>query len=106
MAIETAPLPVPPTADASKLKDFGREVKGVDPGVLTPGEFQEVHDLLYKVLSMLDARELSLLTVSVPRIARRSALPERGPYSGAAVCTYEGMIWWEYAPQSIHPNDE
>lgn len=66
MAIETAPLPVPPTADTSKLKDFGREVKGVDPGVLTPGEFQEVHDLLYKVLSMLDARELRLADCQCP----------------------------------------
>ncbi len=49
MAIEIAPLPVPPTADAAKLKDFGREVKGVNPGSLSPEEFKEVHDLLYKV---------------------------------------------------------
>lgn len=49
MAIEIAPLPVPPTVDAAKLKDFGREVKGVNPGSLSPEEFKEVHDLLYKV---------------------------------------------------------
>ena len=49
MAIEVLPLPVPPTADAAMLKDFGREVKGVNPGALTPAEFKEVHDLLYKV---------------------------------------------------------
>ena len=49
MAIEVLPLPVPPTTDAAMLKDFGREVKGVNPGELTPEEFKEVHDLLYKV---------------------------------------------------------
>ena len=52
MAIEVAPLPVPSTADASKLKDFGREVKGVNPGALSPEEFQEIHDLLYKVCTI------------------------------------------------------
>ena len=49
MAIEIAPLPIPPSADASLLKDFGREVKGVHPGALTPEQFKEIHDLLYKV---------------------------------------------------------
>ena len=51
MAIEVLPLPIPPTADAQKLKDFGREVKGVNPGELDwdSKEFQEIHDLLYKV---------------------------------------------------------
>ena len=53
MAIEVLPLPIPPTVDAQKLKDFGREVKGVNPGSLTPEEFKEVHDLLYKVLQRL-----------------------------------------------------
>ncbi|OJT04568.1 hypothetical protein TRAPUB_4838 [Trametes pubescens] len=53
MAIEIAPLPVPPTADAAKLKDFGREVKGVNPGSLSPEEFKEVHDLLYKYGALL-----------------------------------------------------
>ncbi|TBU62425.1 Clavaminate synthase-like protein [Dichomitus squalens] len=48
MAIEVLPLPIPPTADPEKLKDFGREVKGVNPGALSPEEFKEVHDLLYK----------------------------------------------------------
>ena len=49
MAIQVVPLPVPPTADAAALKDFGREVKGVNPGALNPEQFKEVHDLLYKV---------------------------------------------------------
>lgn len=49
MAIEVAPLPLPPSADASKLAEFGREVKGVDPGQLTPEQFQEIEELLYKV---------------------------------------------------------
>ena len=49
MAIETVPLPLPPTADPSKFKDFGREVRGVHPGRLTDEEFKEIEQLLYKV---------------------------------------------------------
>ena len=49
MAIETFPLPLPPTADPSKFKDFGREIKGVHPGRLTDEEFKEIKQLLYKV---------------------------------------------------------
>lgn len=49
MAIEVAPLPLPASADPSKFTDFGREVKGVNPGSLTPEEFKEIEELLYKV---------------------------------------------------------
>ena len=49
MAIESIPLPLPPSADPSKFVDFGREVKGVDPGNLTEEQFQEISDLLYRV---------------------------------------------------------
>ena len=49
MAIETFPLPLPPIADPSKFKDFGREVKGVHPGRLMDEEFKEIEQLLYKV---------------------------------------------------------
>ena len=49
MAIEISPLPLPPSADPSKFTEFGREVRGVDPGNLSPEEFAQVHDLLYKV---------------------------------------------------------
>lgn len=49
MAIELAPLPLPASADSSKFTDFGREVRGVNPGALTPDEFQEVQDALYRV---------------------------------------------------------
>lgn len=49
MAIELAPLPLPASADASKFKDFGREVKGLHPGKLTPEQLQEVQEALYKV---------------------------------------------------------
>ncbi|OBZ68518.1 hypothetical protein A0H81_11529 [Grifola frondosa] len=48
MAIEITPLPLPPSADASKFTDFGREVKGVNPGSLTPEQFKEIEQLLYK----------------------------------------------------------
>ena len=49
MAIETFPLPLPPTADPSKFKDFGREVRGVHPGRLTDEEFKDIEQLLYRV---------------------------------------------------------
>jgi hypothetical protein len=49
MAIETVPLPLPPTADPSKFVDFGREVRGVHPGRLTDEQFKEIEQLLYKV---------------------------------------------------------
>ena len=49
MAIEVHPLPLPSSADPSKFKDFGREVRGVHPGRLTDEEFKEIEQLLYKV---------------------------------------------------------
>ena len=49
MAIELTPLPLPPSADASKFVDFGKEVKGVDPGNLTEEQSKEIEKLLYKV---------------------------------------------------------
>ncbi|KAL4067233.1 hypothetical protein V8B97DRAFT_937829 [Scleroderma yunnanense] len=53
MAIELTPLSLPTSADPSKFVDFGREVKGVDPGNLTPEQFAEVHDALYKHSALL-----------------------------------------------------
>ena len=49
MAIDLAPLPLPASADASKFQEFGREVKGVDPGNLTEEQFKTISDSLYKV---------------------------------------------------------
>ncbi|QRV80387.1 alpha-ketoglutarate dependent xanthine dioxygenase [Ceratobasidium sp. AG-Ba] len=53
MAIEVAPLPLPPSADPSKFADFGREVIGVDAGNLTEEQFKEVEQLLYKHSALL-----------------------------------------------------
>lgn len=50
MAIEIAHLPLPASADASKFANFGRQVKGVNPGALTPDQFKEIEELLYKVI--------------------------------------------------------
>lgn len=49
MAIELAPLPLPTSANASRLKDFGREVIGLHPGKFTPEQLKEVQEALYKV---------------------------------------------------------
>ena len=48
-SIQVASLPLPPSADASKFAEFGREVKGVDPGNLTEEQFKVIEELLYKV---------------------------------------------------------
>ncbi|KAI0962603.1 hypothetical protein AcV7_001408 [Taiwanofungus camphoratus] len=53
MAIETVPFTLPPSADASKFKNFGREVKGVNPGTLSPEQFKEIEQLLYKHSALL-----------------------------------------------------
>jgi len=51
MSIETStvPLTLPPSADPSKFSNFGRQVIGVDPGNLSPSDFAEIQQLLYKV---------------------------------------------------------
>ncbi|KAH7886292.1 Clavaminate synthase-like protein [Phlebopus sp. FC_14] len=59
MAIELAPLPLPPSADPSKFVDFGRQVKGVNPGEFTPELFAEIRDALYKHGALL-FRDVSL----------------------------------------------
>ncbi|EJC98795.1 Clavaminate synthase-like protein [Fomitiporia mediterranea MF3/22] len=49
MAIEIDPLPLPDSVDPKRFSpDFGREVKGVNPGQLTDQQFKEISDLLYK----------------------------------------------------------
>ena len=66
MAIELLPLPLPASADASKLAEFGREVKGVNPAGINTEDFKEIEQALYKVCAQL-------LTVdSIELIARGS----------------------------------
>ncbi|EIN14267.1 Clavaminate synthase-like protein [Punctularia strigosozonata HHB-11173 SS5] len=48
MAIELIPIPIPASADASKFQQMGREVKGVDPGNMTPEQAKEIEEALYK----------------------------------------------------------
>lgn len=50
MTIEFVPIPLPPSADASRLSNFGREVRGFDPGKeWTREEFRTIEEGLYKV---------------------------------------------------------
>ncbi|TFK42107.1 hypothetical protein BDQ12DRAFT_353516 [Crucibulum laeve] len=53
MTIELIPLPLPATADASKFAEFGREVKGLKAGELSPEEFKEIEQALYKHSALL-----------------------------------------------------
>ncbi|KZP22160.1 Clavaminate synthase-like protein [Athelia psychrophila] len=47
MTIELVPLTLPESADASNFADFGRQVKNVDPGALSPEQFKEIEQALY-----------------------------------------------------------
>jgi xanthine dioxygenase len=49
MAIETAPISLPASADPSKFTEFGREVLNLKPGELSPEDFAQLEQLLYKV---------------------------------------------------------
>ena len=123
MAFEVAPFPLPPSADAEMLKDFGRyvtsackpivitsphtssrlpsEVKGVHPGKLTPEQFQEIHDLLYKVCTFTSVtcfwRPHSL------QPAWCSLVPKcRGDPRGA-IRTHQGIHWRPTQPRVSPP---
>ncbi|KAF7302305.1 Alpha-ketoglutarate-dependent xanthine dioxygenase [Mycena indigotica] len=52
MTLTLLPLPASNAADAS-LRDFGREVVGVEPGSLTAAQFEEVREALYKYDALL-----------------------------------------------------
>ncbi len=49
MAIELAPLSLPASANPAYFSEFGREIRGVDPGNVDPETFKEIEELLYKV---------------------------------------------------------
>src|SRR5258707_9251296 len=108
MTLEVTPFPLPPSADAEMLKDFGRyvrglcesmhdrlprrirlprEVKGVHPGKLTPEQFHEIHDLLYKVCS--STRPTCLPDPHLPTAARCSLVPRCGGYPRGTACTHQ-----------------
>ena len=60
MAIEFTPLPLPAFADPSKFVEFGKEVKGVNPGALSGQDFETIKEALYKV-----GRATSILILSL-----------------------------------------
>jgi len=90
MAIELTPLPLPASADPSKFVDFGREVKGVDPGNLTPEQFAEVYDALYKVRLTATSSNSKVIHMRCVQPAQRSPFPECVSHPRAAVCLDQG----------------
>ena len=91
MTIELLPLPLPATADASKFVDFGREVRGVDPGNLTSEEFAAIHEALYKVCLVFQLAVIDILIYS-PRqhsalLFRDVSLTPEQQYALTKVCT-------------------
>ncbi|KAF8531246.1 Clavaminate synthase-like protein [Gautieria morchelliformis] len=53
MTIKLEPFPLPPTANAEKLSEFGRVVSGVNPATLSKDEFTELEKLLYQHSALL-----------------------------------------------------
>ena len=75
MTIQIVPLTLPPSADPSKLTDFGREVIGVDPGNLSSSEFAEIRQLFYKVsIFHSDTLRLSLISSSSSTVSSSSEM--------------------------------
>ncbi len=87
MAIELIPLPLPASADASKFISFGRQVKGVNPGSLTPEEFEQVKEALYKVRGRCTRSHLTDLAT-----ARCSLIPRCRVIARAAVRINQGAV--------------
>ncbi|KAF9459848.1 taurine catabolism dioxygenase [Collybia nuda] len=48
MSIQLTPLPLSPKADPVKMAEFGREIKGVDLNNVTPTQFAQIREALYK----------------------------------------------------------
>jgi len=57
MTISLEPISLPYTADAKHFADFGRVVKGAYPGILTPEEFKEIEQALYKASLWFHVKE-------------------------------------------------
>ena len=53
MSLQIESLPLPPSANPQFFAEFGKEIKGVNPADLTPEQFKEIEQLLYKVLFIL-----------------------------------------------------
>lgn len=92
MAIEVAPLPLPASADPTKFTDFGREVKGINPGTLTPEQFKEIEQLLYKVRHDRTSSQVHSVDYMRANTAFGSTLPQRRPHARTAVCSDQGMF--------------
>lgn len=88
MAIELAPIALPATAsDTDFDPDFGREVKGVNPGELTPEQFKEVEIALYTVGLGSSPVKCTPLMHSA---AWNPAVQRCHSYTGTTVCSNEG----------------
>ena len=87
MTIETVPLPLPATANPTKFADFSREVRGVNPGVLSRQQFREIEELLYKVQVSVPIRYYP----SQWSIAFDPLVPGCGREPRAAIWTGQGI---------------
>ena len=99
MAIELTPLPLPASADPSYFVDFGREVKGINPGDLTPAQFTEIHDALYKVSSpIIFPRQFHVLSSFHPTAppAWSSLVPQHCSHARTTICAHQGNLFSLY----------
>lgn len=91
MAIDLVPLPLPASIAAAKFEklgiEFGREVKGIDPGNLSDEDFKKISDHLYTVRFLLIYWNISELF----GIAWCPSFQERQVDAKAAIGPYTGV---------------
>jgi len=86
MTISFVPLAFPPSADTSRFKDFGREVRGVHPGNLTPDEFKEIETALYQVNTFLPSHPLTHIAQHDILVFQNVDLTPQQQYEVVQVC--------------------
>lgn len=109
MSVQVAPLPLPPSADPSKFVDFGREVIGLDAGNLTPEQFKQVEELLYKVCETILRSDTRVLIASHHPIAQCPLVPQHLVIARAAIPIDQGtprcavFYTWTHRVAGIRP---
>jgi len=96
MAIELVPIPLLGPADASKLANFGREVRGIDPATITLGSelLKEIESALYTVGLKTFARIFVLINFCIAWIAAWCASVSRYQTDACpAVCDHKGLCY-------------
>lgn len=87
MPIQIESLSLPPSANPKYFADFGKEIKEVNPAELTPEQFKEIEQLLYKVFSSL-CISMARTHLVTTKLAFHLAVPQRHCVARAAICAH------------------